>query len=123
MSTTNPNCAIQFNYRTPAGSLINLYANDVAHASQLLEELEGLLPQSAAIEQLITPIEAAKKVSQASPAAQQQPTPAPAGDSPTCQHGARKFVEGTSRAGKPYRAWFCPLPKGADQCEPEWVRD
>jgi len=121
MSTTNPNCAIQFNYRTPAGSLINLYANDVAHASQLLEELEGLLPQSAAIEQLITPIDAAKKVTQASPAAQQHS--APSGDQPTCQHGSRKFVEGTSKAGKPYRAWFCPSQDRSDQCQPEWVRD
>ena len=127
MSNASPreNCVIQFNYRTPAGALINLYAQDVAHASQLLEELEGLLPQSAAIESLITGVDAVKPVAQPSApvqAAAQTSSP-PAGDIPTCAHGQRKFVEGTSKAGKPYRAWFCPSPDRANQCDAQWVRD
>lgn len=126
MATANPreNCSIQFNFRTPAGALINLYAEDVAHASQLLEELEGLLPQSAAIESLITGVEAAKPVAAASvPAQAQANEPAGPADAPTCAHGQRNYREGVSKAGKPYKAWFCPSPDRATQCPAEWVRD
>lgn len=43
--------------------------------------------------------------------------PAPAGQ--TCQHGAMTFRSGTSNAtGKPYSGYFCPAPRGANQCKP-----
>ena len=43
---------------------------------------------------------------------------------PQCQHGEKTFREGVGKTGKPYKAWFCPAPKGTpDQCPPEWVND
>ena len=39
-----------------------------------------------------------------------------------CEHGERIFREGTSKEGKPWRAWFCPSKDRANQCKPEWVK-
>ena len=42
----------------------------------------------------------------------------------TCIHGDMTFREGVSKtSGKPYRAFFCPAPKGTpNQCAPEFLR-
>lgn len=44
---------------------------------------------------------------------------APAPGAPTCEHGARTFRTGTGKKGQ-WTAWFCPQPKGAQQCEAIW---
>lgn len=48
---------------------------------------------------------------------------APAANAPkTCTHGVMTYREGTSNAtGKPYKAYFCPAPRGTNQCKPEFV--
>ena len=44
----------------------------------------------------------------------------------TCQHGIRQWRTGTSKAGKPYGAWYCAgaekgvLLNNADKCDPVW---
>lgn len=44
----------------------------------------------------------------------------------SCQHGARIWRTGTSKAGKPYGAWYCAgakdgvLLNNADKCDPNW---
>jgi hypothetical protein len=44
----------------------------------------------------------------------------------TCQHGLRHWRTGTSKAGKPYGAWYCAgadkgvLLNNADKCDPVW---
>lgn len=47
-------------------------------------------------------------------------TPPPAPGAPTCIHGARTFRSSKPGASKQWTAWFCPQPKGADQCEAIW---
>lgn len=40
----------------------------------------------------------------------------------SCVHGAMTYREGTSNStGKAYKAYFCPAPRGANQCRPEFV--
>lgn len=58
------------------------------------------------------------------PAQQQAPQGAPPGaQAPSCPHGVKKYVAGTNAAGKPYKFWGCPAPKGdPSQCPPEWIR-
>lgn len=54
------------------------------------------------------------------------PSPAPSSGHPvkSCAHGTRVRREGTSKAGKPYVAHFCPQPKDApDTCPPAWGDD
>lgn len=69
---------------------------------------------------------AVKPASQAHPV---QAAPAPADDpfesatpaGPVCSHGPRKWREGTSKNGKPYRGWFCTSTNRNDQCPAEWA--
>ena len=39
----------------------------------------------------------------------------------TCAHGAMKYKEGTSKAGKAYKGYFCPAPMGQNQCKAVFV--
>lgn len=57
-------------------------------------------------------------------AVQRAAAPAPPGqDTPSCQHGPRKYMSGTGKTGKYWQAYMCPAPKGTpDQCEPSWIR-
>lgn len=53
---------------------------------------------------------------QAAPAPQQQ-------GGKQCVHGAMTYREGTGKAsGKPYKAYFCPAPRGTVQCDPEFLK-
>lgn len=59
---------------------------------------------------------------------QRQGTPqgaqeAPGGEKRYCSHGEMQYKTGTSKAGKPWKAFMCPTPKGsADQCDAQWIR-
>jgi hypothetical protein len=49
--------------------------------------------------------------------------PAQQGEGKTCIHGAMTYREGVGKqSGKPYKAYFCPAPKGSAQCSPEFLR-
>lgn len=54
----------------------------------------------------------------AAPAAAQQ---APNGDSRQCEHGEMRFKSGVSKAGKPYKAFFCTADK-SEECTPIFLR-
>lgn len=45
----------------------------------------------------------------------------------TCIHGVMTYREGTTKsgpnAGKPYKAFFCGAPRGANQCKPEFINN
>lgn len=44
------------------------------------------------------------------------------GGGKTCEHGQMVFKSGTTQAGKPWKGYFCPTPKGTpDQCDVIWV--
>lgn len=40
---------------------------------------------------------------------------------PSCDHGPRKWNEGISKAGNPYRGWFCQQTDRSQQCKPMFV--
>ena len=129
---------LQANFKTRQGTLLNVYASNAAELSQLLEELEATATQVAALEGVLGAVSAAAPVS-APPS--QQPReepygvnrkvpsgtpiakPSGGGAAPTCQQGCgpKVYREGTSKAGKPYKAWFCSNPDRNAQCKPEWV--
>lgn len=123
----------QVNFKTPSGTLINLYAaSDFELKDQLRSLTEHLAPDIVAAE---TALGAVSNVVHTPPASQQQATEAPAAPqggsyaqsspvaqqggapAPSCIHGQRVFKSGTSKkTGKPYSGWYCP----ADQCSVEW---
>jgi len=105
---------MQLNFKTPAGTLINLYAEDAAMLSAQLQELEGLHTQVKIVEEVL---------GMGATATIQAPATPGADGSPQCKHGARIHRTGTGKTGKQWSAWFCPTPKGTeDQCEPQWQR-
>lgn len=42
------------------------------------------------------------------------------GGIPNCQHGPRRWKEGTATSGKRWQGWMCPIGRKADSCEPLW---
>ncbi len=102
---------MQLNFKTPAGTLINLYAEDAAMLSQQLQELEGLHSQVKIVEEVLGVGATASIQRQPQKQAPQGPS---ASGAPQCPHGERQLVK------KPnYEAWFCCKPKGSpDKCNP-----
>lgn len=132
--TAAPDTRLQVNYKTPGGTLLNLYANDAAELDALLAALSDRVPTIAAVEQAVNAGGTLAQAGALAPAqaqpAQTQASPPPVVNTPqqavpqgqSCVHGPRQYREGQGAKGT-WKAWFCPTPKGTpDQCEPVWVR-
>lgn len=120
----------QVNFKTPAGSLINVYADTVLDGIAQMQEMQAAIP-------VIKDIEAAFAGGTPAPAAQYSPQPqaapvaatppvatsSPSGDGArSCKHGAMVMRQGVGKNG-PWTGWFCPTPKGTpDQCSPQFIR-
>lgn len=61
---------------------------------------------------------------QAQGGGQRQPQQqAPNGETKYCKHGEMQFKTGVSKAGKAWKGFFCPTPKGTpDQCDAQFIR-
>lgn len=121
----------QVNFKTPAGSLVNVYADTVIDGIAQMQEMLGAIPIIAEVEQAfssgaitVPPIVNRAPVTQAAP----QVAPAPAAQAPEasgrmCRHGQMKYMEQISKkTGNPYKGYFCPNTNRADQCDPQFVR-
>ena len=121
---------LQVSIKTPAGDLINIRANTAEELSVLLEGISDYSTQIAATQKMVhgaynvAPLATTTSTVDNPPWATSAPaqTAAPSAtglSSPTCVHGPRKFLSGTSKKnGKPYSMWVCPQPQGAEQCAP-----
>lgn len=124
--TAPADTVFQVNFKTPAGSLLNIYASNGGELDELLEAFEGFIPKITAIESLLTgasnvarTVPVAPPTQQATATAAPAAAPAPAGNEVLCEHGqpAKLIAAGVSKAtGKPYRAFYaCAQPREA-QC-------
>ena len=116
----------QVNFKSPDGTLVNLYASSK-------EELEGLLTTAQDFSALIgsvsqafgsagitAPIRATQFQKQVDD--RFNPPAQLAGAGNTCKHGSMVYKEGVSAKG-PWKGWMCAAPKGAtDKCPTIWVR-
>jgi len=109
----------QVNFKSPDGTLINLYATNK-------EELEALLTAAQDFSTLIASV--SQSFSGAAPAAPVRTNSAPSAavaspaDGHVCKHGPMPFREGVSAKG-PWKGYMCGAPKGAtDKCPTIWVR-
>ena len=120
----------QVNYKLNDGTLINLYATSVTELESGLAdlamnamnikatgiELSGSQPAATA-----PTVEAVAQAFNATPVAAPAPVEAPGNKA--CKHGTMPYKEGVNAAGKAWRGYMCPAPRGAtDKCEPIWVR-
>jgi hypothetical protein len=108
----------QVNFKSPDGTLINLYA-----ASK--EELEALLTAAQDFSALIGSVsQAFGSAGYAAPVRSAAPVAsAPSADGGNiCKHGAMTYREGVGAKG-PWKGYMCAAPKGAtDKCQTIWVR-
>ena len=121
--SANENTMFQVNIKTPAGSLINLYAASVTELDEQIDALAERASSITALEQAFGAVGAvARSIPMAAPAEQrvaQQAAPAPAAaqaaGGPTCNCGIpAKLVPGgiSKTSGKPYRAFYaCSQPR------------
>lgn len=124
--TAPADTVFQVNFKTPAGSLLNIYATNGGELGELLDAFEGFIPKITAVESLLTGASNVARTAPVAPPTQQPAAPAPAAAAPAapagevlCEHGqpAKLIPAGVSKAtGKPYRAFYaCNQPREA-QC-------
>lgn len=126
--------ALQANFKTPGGALLNVYGKTADEFEQNLKAFGVLLADIAAVEQAVN-VARPNSVATASAAlgatvindttVAAPPAPAPAvanAGAPACRHSAMVFKEGVSKAGKPYKMWSCTSTNRQEQCDPQWVR-
>lgn len=143
MSANVNDVLVQVNFKTPRGTLLNVYGKDELSLDMGLAILEDRVARLIELEALLAGASnAAPLVNTAAPTASAPPgaladNPWPsappafaaaASAAPNCAHGPRTGRSGTGAKG-PWKAWFCSTPKGTpDQCEaiflnrntPEW---
>lgn len=140
--SANTDTVLQANFKTPAGTLINVYANTPDQFDQALEFLTGRIDRIASVESVltgashvgqqipVTPVVQAPPAYVPQPGAAPQqwapvdpgPPPAPAWGPPTTapqQYGTvptcahgQRVAKSGSSAKGPWRAYMCPTPKG-----------
>lgn len=124
---SNNNVALQANFKTASGALLNVYGATA-------DEFEFNLKAFGALLDIIKATDAAVQNAKASavalvesalgatvisqtPVAQVAPA-SPNSGAPACRHGQMQFVDGTQK-GKTWKGYFCPQPKEAtDKCSP-----
>lgn len=118
--------AMQFSFKTPSGTLINLRADTEEDMQNNLDTLGALAASLTATEDLIGAMRnvfnIARPASAASGAPVQQVQSAPTSDTPICNHGQpmirrEKFNDDGSKA---WGGWFCASQNKNDECDPQW---
>lgn len=117
MSDNKPkDMRFQANFKSTNGTLLNLYAEDAAMLSQMLQELEELATQINAVETVFYAAQKLGATKQPSkygasnlPSSSGQPQQAM--NQKTCEHGERREFSGQYRNGGKWTAYGCPLDR------------
>ena len=117
------NTKFQVNFKSPDGTLINLYASSKEELEALLTTAQDFAPLIGSVSQSLGGSAASAPVRNSATVSTGAKPSAPAeGQAPTCAHGPMTFREGVSAKG-PWKGWMCPAPKGApNKCDAIFVR-
>ena len=108
----------QVNFKSPDGTLVNLYAANKEELESLLTAAQDFSALIGSVSQSFGGANVAAPVRNTSVP---QQTPAVGGGN-TCKHGTMAYKEGVSAKG-PWKGYMCAAPKGAtDKCQTIWVR-
>lgn len=108
----------QVNFKSPDGTLINLYATNKEELEALLTAAQDFSALIGSVSQSFGGATAPAPVRNNFVPAQ----PAVAGGGNTCRHGEMVFREGVGAKG-PWKGYMCAAPKGAtDKCATIWVK-
>lgn len=137
--------ALQANFKTSSGALLNVYGETAADFEINLKFFIALLDDIKTADALVHGTQvpaptAVQQVAQAlgatviseTPIAQPAPVqaaPAPAAapgqvGTPVCKHGPMEWIDGaTLKTPKSWKGWFCPEPKeSTDKCAPQFAK-
>lgn len=117
------NTKFQVNFKTPDGTLINLYAASKEELEALLTTAQDFSALIGSVSQSLTGSTKSAPVSSGYSAGNNnKPATIQEGQAPTCKHGSMILKEGVSARG-PWKGWMCSAAKGAtDKCDPIFVR-
>jgi hypothetical protein len=120
----------QVNFKSPDGTLINLYAANKEELESLLAAAQDFSALIGSVSQSFSGATSAAPVRAAAPVVNKLDDrvnppaagPAAALGSTICRHGVMAYKEGVSAKG-PWKGYMCQAPKGAtDKCQTIWVR-
>lgn len=116
----------QVNFKSPDGTLVNLYAANKDELEALLTAAQDFSALIGAVSQSFHGNTPAVSVQPSAPRAVSNPAPATTqvveGQAPACKHGNMTFRTGTGAKG-PWKGWMCAAPKGAsDKCATIWAQ-
>ena len=122
----------QVNFKSPDGTLVNLYAANkdeleaLLTAAQDFSALIGAVSQSISGSAKSAPVQASTQRfnsldDRSNPRELVAAQVAVEGQAPACKHGNMTFRTGTGAKG-PWKGWMCAAPKGAsDKCATIWA--
>lgn len=133
MSETNDGLYVVMNFQN--GSRLTVGSNAVTglagHLNDLTEvdetDPEGLSPIDGILDNIQTIVAAANvklgMMNGTSPGASSQVVNSGSvpSEGRSCAHGPMKYKEGVSKAGKPYKGYFCNAPYGQEQCKAQFL--
>jgi len=120
----NESTKFQVNFKSPDGTLINLYASSREELESLLTAAQDFSALIGSVSQSFAGVRTPAPVS--SPLAPKeharQFAPAAGEGSPSCKHGVMSLRSGTNAKGRAWSGYMCAAPKGAsDKCDTIWV--
>lgn len=122
------NTKFQVNFKSPDGTLINLYASNKEELEALLTTAQDFSALIGSVSQSLGGAASPAPVRNSAPRIHplddraNPPSKVQEGQAPTCAHGAMTLREGVSAKG-PWKGWMCPAPKGApNKCDAIFVR-
>jgi hypothetical protein len=111
----------QVNFKSPDGTLINLYAASKEELEALLTAAQDFSALIGSVSQSFSGASSAAPVRSAAPVAA-APAAQAVGSANFCNHGPMTYREGVGAKG-PWKGYMCAAPKGAtDKCQTIWVR-
>ena len=112
----------QVNFKSPDGTLINLYAASKEELESLLTAAQDFSALIGSVSQSFSGAGSAAPVRSAAPVAAPAPAAQAVGSANFCNHGPMTYREGVGAKG-PWKGYMCAAPKGAtDKCQTIWVR-
>lgn len=109
--SASENTKFQVNFKTPDGTLINLYAQNKEELEALLTAAQDFSPLIASVGQSLGSAVSPAPVRTGFPPKQVAPVAAPSGDAPSCDHGPMTFIKGVNARG-PWSGYKCSGPEG-----------
>ena len=115
----------QVNFKSPDGTLINLYAANKEELEALLTAAQDFSPLIASVSQSFggsAPTATVRSYTPAINKLDDRVNPPAGNGGHVCKHGEMVYKEGVSAKG-PWKGYMCAAPKGAtDKCPTIWIR-